>query len=437
VIYPTARAIALAALGAPIALLIGVFAPHLWTLGVAWLIVSFALVLIDSRLGADRTALELSLTAPALLAVGTTGEALVQAAFGRRGAPAWVELALEANEKILIEPARRVARVAEGLGRARFALTTVRRGPGSLSQVWARWRGPLGLVWKQQRKQLDRALPITLNIQSVKDEAVRLYSRDALSGLRIQQDLGGGSEFHALSDFRAGMNRRTIDWKQSARHGELLAKEFRAERNHHVIMVLDTGRLMCEPLAGLPRIDHALNAALLLAYVSLKSGDRIGLFGFDARPNVTSGAMTGAGAFLEVQRLAALIDYSTQETNYTLALTQLAGQLARRSLLIVFTEFADLTSAEMMLENVGRLLEQHLVVFVVMRDEELERLERATPTNADDVSRAVVAAALLREREIVVERLRRLGVLIVETTADRVGPALLSRYLDLKQRDLL
>jgi uncharacterized protein (DUF58 family) len=436
-IYPTARAIALAVLGAPIAVVIGVFSPHLWTLGVAWLLVSFALVLIDARLGADRIALELSVTAPTLLAVGTSTDALVQAAFGRGGAPARVQLALEANDKIAVEPVRRLALVAEGIGRARFALTAGRRGRGMLVQVWARWRGPLGLVWKQQRYRLDRDLPVTLNIRAVKDEAVRLYSRDALSGQRIQQDLGGGSEFHALSDFRAGMNRRTIDWKQSARHGELLAKEFRAERNHHVIMVLDTGRLMCEPLAGLPRIDHALNAALLLTYVSLKSGDRVGLFGFDARPNVTSGAMAGVGAFNEIQRLAALIDYSTEETNYTLALTHLAGRLARRSLLIVFTEFADLTSAELMLENVGRLLEQHLVVFVVMRDEELERLERAAPASADDVSRAVVAAALLREREIVVERLRRLGVLIVEAAADRIGPALVSRYLDLKQRDLL
>jgi len=436
VIYPTVRAIGLAAIGMPLALLVGVFAPHLWILGPVWLALIFALVLADAMLGADRQRAELSLTAPGSLTAGVAGEALVQAAFAG-AAPPRLQLSLEANARIDIEPLRQAVEVAERLGRARFTLRPNRRGPGVMERIWARWQGPLGLVWKQKIEQLGRETPITLNIQAVKDEALRLFSRNALYGARVQIDLGSGSEFHALNEFHTGMDRRTIDWKQSARHGTLLAKEFRAERNHPVILALDTGRLMCQPLAGLPRIDHALNAALLLAYVSLKAGDRAGLYGFDARPNISSGPLSGPNAFAHIQRLAASVDYSTEETNYTLGLTQLSGQLSRRTLVVVFTDFADTTSAELMLDNVSRLLSQHLVIFVVMRDDELEDLQRQAPTNADDVSRAVVAAALLRERELVVTRLRRLGVQIVEAPADQIGPALLSRYLDLKRRDLL
>ena len=435
-IYPTARAIGLAAAGAPVALLIGLFAPGLWLIGPGWIALVFALVLVDAALGADRNRASLSLTAPASLAAGGRGDALVQLAFVG-AAPATVELALEANGRIAVEPARRRAKVAERLARTGFRLTPVRRGPGVLQRLWARWRGPLGLVWKQKVEPLDRPLPVTLNTQAVKDEAMKLFSRDALNGPRVQFDLGGGSEFHALSEFRPGMDRRSIDWKQSARHNQLLAREFHIERNHPVILVVDTGRLMCEPLAGLPKIDHALNAALILAYVGLKSGDRVGLFAFDARPHVASGALSGPGAFALIQRLAAQIDYSVAETNFTLGLTQLAGSLGRRSLLVVFTDFADTTSAELMLENVGRLMGQHLVLFVVMRDDELEALTRKAPDEAADVSRAVVAQALLREREVVIERLRRMGVQILEAPAGRIGPALLARYLDLKRRDLL
>ena len=104
---------------------------------------------------------------------------------------------------------------------------------------------------------------------------------------------------------------------------------------------------------------------------------------------------------------------------------------------MVFTDIADSTSAELMLENVGRLLRQHLVLFVMMRDAELEAIERKAPRSPDDVSRAVVAASLMRERELVIGRLRRMGVEIVEAPADQVGPALLASYLDLKRRDLL
>jgi len=437
VIYPTARAIALAAIGAPLALLLGVMAPKLWLLGPAWLALIFALVLSDALMGADRRSAEISLTAPGSLGTGVPAEALVQIAFASGPAPLRAQLAIATNGRIEAAPPRATVAVDGRIARAAFRLTPLRRGMGEVEQLWARWQGPLGLAWKQLLDPVAREIPVTPNIQGVKDEAIRLFSRNALYGARIQRDLGEGSEFHALNEFRAGMDRRTIDWKQSARHVTLLAKEFRAERNHPIVLALDTGRLMCEPLAGLPRIDHAINAALILAFVSLKAGDRAGLYAFDARPRLSTGALSGPGAFGHLQRLAAAVDYSTEETNYTLGLTELSGQLSRRTLVVVFTDFADTTSAELMLENVARLLAQHLVIFVVMRDDELEDLARLEPTVADDVSRAVVAGALLRERDLVVAKLKRLGVQVVEAPADRIGPALIDRYLDLKRRDLL
>ncbi|HLI66187.1 MAG TPA: DUF58 domain-containing protein [Caulobacteraceae bacterium] len=436
-IYPTVRAIALAMVGAPLALILGVLAPKLWLLGPAWLALVFALVLADALLGADRRRAEISLTAPGAIAAGRSAEGLLQLTFARGATPARVQLALQANARIEATPARQTVRVAERMARARFVLRPNRRGRGQIEALWARWQGPFGLVWKQKVDPIAREVAITLNIQSVKDEAIRLFSRNALYGTRIQFDLGSGSEFHALNAFQPGMDRRTIDWKQSARHSTLLAKEFRAERNHPIILAIDTGRLMCEPLAGLPRVDHALNAALILAYVSLKAGDRAGLFAFDARPHVSTGPLSGPSAFAHIQRLATAIDYSTEEANFTLGLTELAGQLSRRTLVVVFTDFADTTSAELMLDNVARLLAEHLVIFVVMRDDELEDLARQEPVTPEDVSRAVVAQALLRERDLVVARLRRLGVQIVEAPAERIGPALLDRYLDLKRRDLL
>jgi uncharacterized protein (DUF58 family) len=436
-IYPTASAILLMVLGAPLALGLALVAPRLWLLGPAWMAMVAALLFLDALLAPGRRAMQLTLTGPGSLASGATQGALFHAVFPSGVAPRAVEFAVDLNERLEASPVSGRARVHERQAGLRFDLTALRRGEGVVRRVSARWRGPLGLMWKQRDDLLEQVIPVTLDIAGVKEEALRLFSRDASIGHRLQLDLGGGSEFHALTDFRPGMNRRAIDWKQSARHGALLAKEFHVERNHHIVAALDTGRLMSQPLLGRPRLDHALNATLLLAYVGLKMGDKVGLFGFDARPNVSSGVTSGPKAFSALQRLASGIDYSTEETNYTLGLTQLSGQLSRRSLIVVFTDIADSTSAELMLENVSRLLRQHLVLFVMMRDAELEAIERKPPETADDVSRAVVAAALMRERDLVVGRLRRMGVEIVEAPADQVGPALLASYLDLKRRDLL
>jgi uncharacterized protein (DUF58 family) len=437
VIYPTRRAIVISLAGAPVALALGTLRPGFWLIGVVWAGVALLLLLADAALGADRRRVQALLDPPHGLAVGTSREIVAGVIFPTGSAPAFVEARLETGDRIAVAPARARAEVKDRAVGAAFRLEPVRRGMGELQRLWLRWTGPLGLVWKQTAIRLDIAEPILLDIASVKQEAIRLFARDAPFGAKSQLDTGEGSEYHALRDFQAGMDMRTIDWRRSARHGALLAKEFRTERNHHVVFAVDCGRLMSQPLAGLPRIDRALNAALLLAFVALKMGDLAGLYSFDERPRLSTGVVSGASAFPLLQRQAAQVDYSSAETNFTLGLTQLSAELQRRSLVVVFTDFADSTSAELMVENVARLLRRHLVLFMAFRDEELEGLVRAEPESPDDVSRAVIAATLLREREVVIGRLRRMGVQVVEAAADRVGPELLNAYLELKRKELL
>ena len=435
-IYPSRQAILLMAAGAPISLALGAVAPALWLAGVGWILAVAALMLFDALAGGRIGRMSLGVTAPTRLSINGSGEAVLAATFAGT-APARVEFALECDAQIAVSPARSAQAVRDGVAEAPFALAPLRRGEAEVVEIWARWPGPLGLIWKQAAEAPGLGVLVTPDIEGIKHEAVRLFSRDALHGLKTQLDAGEGAEFHALRDFQAGMDTRTIDWKQSARHGQLLAKEYRAERNNPIVLAIDSGRSMCEPVDGLARIDWALNAALLLAYVSLKLGDRAGLYHFDARPGALSGPVSGVRAFSALQRAAGRIDYSTEEANYTLGLSSLGDRLDRRSLVVVFTEFTDPTSAELMIENVGRLLNRHLVVFVAMRDEELEALVRAAPESPDDVSRAVIAQTLLRERDQVTARLRRLGVEIVESPARAIGPALLDRYLEIKRRSRL
>ena len=436
-IYPTLRAVVIAALGAPVALVVGLLASDYWLAAPAWLALLASVVLLDAAAAAwNGRGLTVSLRAPAAIGAGAFADAGIDLAFtGRPGAR--VELALDADERLQVTPDRFRALVEDRRVHAEVRLTPRRRGQGDLKTLWVRWSGPLGLVWAQQRRGLNHTAALTPDIAGVQAEAMRLFARDALFGVKAQIDTGEGAEYHALKDFQPGMDRRSVDWKQTARHGRLLSKEYRTERNHHILLALDTGRTMCEPLAGLPRVDRAINAALTLAFVSLKLGDRVGLFGFDAEPRLATGITAGVGSFPLIQRLAASLDYSDQETNYTLGLSQLAGSLERRSLIVVFTEFADPTSAELLVENAARLTRRHLVLFVVMRDEEMETIAQSEPVESADVSRAVTAAAILRERDLVIARLQRTGALIVDAPANAVGPKLLNAYLDLKRRDLL
>lgn len=426
------------AAGVPVALLCGVLTPQGWLAAPVWIVILIALTGLDAAIAGSRGALKLDPLEPVHAAVGRPGSAQLSVRFAGRGpTPRRVEAVVSADERLGLTDATQASSLGERMARFVFAFTPERRGTVNLETLWVRWIGPFGLAAKQKTFVLDLPVSVLTDIQLVHDQALRLFARDAVFGVKSQIQLGEGSEFQALSDYRPGIDPRAIDWKQSARHASLLAKEFRTERNHNVIMAIDCGRVACEPVGGMPRVDRFIHAALLLSYACLRSGDRAGLFAFDNVARADTGPLSGVNALRTIQSVAGKIDYSTHETNYTLSLSILTGKLKRRSLVVVFTEFADSTSAELMVESLARLLRRHLVLFVVLRDEELESLIAAEPVEAEDVARAVVANSLLREREVVLSRLRRMGAHIVEAPADRVGPDVLNAYLDMKRRDLL
>lgn len=435
-IYPTTRSVLLAAFGAPLGLALGLGGGRLWLLGLVWLAAVLGGTLADAALGADRRKLQVDITAGPSLFLGHRAPVQVDLAF-KGAAPGKVELALETNARLIPWPGRQTCLVRGRASRARFELEPLRRGEGRLESLWLRWKGPLGLAFKQRREVCGLAMPVALDIPRVKAEAARLVSSSPLFGEHLQFDLGGATEFHALVDYQPGMERRNIDWKQSARHRLLLAKAFEAERNHHIVLAIDSGRQMCEPVAGVPRIDRVLEASLLLAFGALKAGDRVGLYAFDEKPRLWSGTLAGNGAFPQLQKLAARIDYETAETNYTLGLVQLSANLKRRSLVVIFSEFTDSTTAELMVEHIARLQRTHMVLFVVIHDAELQSLERAAPARPEDVTKAVLAGAMSHERQAVLRRLARMGVEILQTDVQGLGPSLLGRYIAIKQRNLL
>ena len=190
---------------------------------------------------------------------------------------------------------------------------------------------------------------------------------------------------------------------------------------------------MCEPVDGGPRIDRGVSAALATAYVALKGGDRVALYGFAARPEVMTPFVTDARAFYRLQRAAAELDYHAQEPNFTLALAPLASRLQRRSLIVVFSDFSDPTSAELMVESIGRLTARHLVLFVTIEDAELSAMALAPPADTQTVAMTVFAGSLLRHRALVTRRLRQMGVDVIEAPYDRIGTRLIDAYLAIKR----
>lgn len=437
-VYPSLRGGLLIAAGAPLAILLTAFAPGLWALGPAWSAAVLLLAVLDSLI-AGR-ARDIRLIVPASSELGQNVQIGVEAALTSRVPIRRAEASIAVASRIV--PGGRgfsVLTADRGAGHVRgaLALSPVRRGTLVIETLWVRWQGPLGLGWRQERRASGESTAILPDIAAVRAPALQLFIRDAVYGILARPIRGEGSEFEALVEYQPGFDRRAIDWKSSARHSKLLAREYDTERNNQIVFALDSGSDMCEPVAGLPRIDRAVSAALLTSYVALKAGDQVRLFSFAARPERATPFVSGSRNFFRLQSEAAGIDYRFEESNYTLALSTLAAQLQRRSLIVVFTDFTDPTSAELMLESVGRLIDRHLLLFVAMEDEELLGIVDQPPETSESVAQSVAAASLLAQRRLVITRLRHLGVEVIEGRHDEIGTRLMNAYLKIKRRGQL
>ena len=313
----------------------------------------------------------------------------------------------------------------------------VRRGVWSFERLWLCWTSRLRLLEFVPRLTIGAEIRVVPNIRLVQSGQITTTVTSTLYGVKENRAIGEGSEFQQLRDFVPGMDIKTIDWKRSARRRSLVAKELRAERNHHVIVALDNGYLMREEIGGLPKIDHAVTAALATAWAASIGGDLVGHYSYDVRPRTFSAPAPGRTAFARLRSWTAELDYVSRETNHTLALTELNARTPKRSLIIIFTDFVDTTSAELLVENIGILAKRHLLIFVAIRDPDLETLVETAPDDIDGAAALVAANQALNERRLVFERLSRMGVTIVDAKPDAITSRLISAYLEIKARELI
>ena len=312
-----------------------------------------------------------------------------------------------------------------------------RRGHFALEELAVMRRSRLGLLDMVARYACPTRLVVVPNVRAITSGEIDVQIATEAFGSRAALTRGEGSEFHQLRDFVSGMDSRTIDYKRSARHGVLVAREMRAEKNHNIVLALDNGHLMREEIAGLPKIDHMINAALALGWAGIQGGDLVGLYAFDARPRLYLPPNGGRHAFAQLRARAAELSYRAIETNHTLAMTHLGQRLSRRCLVVVFSDFVDTTTAELLVENVEVLNRRHVVVFVSVRDPLLQGYQRRAAANLGEVAAAVAASGLERERRLVLEKLARLGVFVVDTDPGGITARLVSTYLTIKARELI
>lgn len=325
-----------------------------------------------------------------------------------------------------------------GRSHAATELHPTRRGRFELSEVVVRVEGPLGLVFRQQR----RCLPTVVRVHPPfhrRDEAELLIRRARILevGMRSARGTGGGTEFEQLREYTLDDELRRVDWAATARTGRTIVRTYRPERNQNVVVLLDNGRLMAARVAGVPRIEHAMDAAIMLGHVATRLGDRVGLVAFDSVVRAIVPLGRGATQIGKLTGAMYALEPVLAESDYLGAFGVMSASFRRRSLIVVLSDLAEQVVSQSLAPALPLLVRHHLVIIAAVQDPALRRWSTEAPAEPDDAYRSAAAVAALAERDRTVATLRSLGATVLDLPPGELAGGLTDSYLRIKSRGRL
>jgi uncharacterized protein (DUF58 family) len=268
-------------------------------------------------------------------------------------------------------------------------------------------------------------------------EGLTMARPQAEAGLARLRRLGEGREVDALRAYRPGDDVRQVDWKASARRGELVSREYTPEKNQVVLLLLDCGRQMVVREGARTRLDLAIDAALRLARASLDKGDAVGLVAFGTQVHAFVPPQKGRAHLKRLLDACVPLQPELEEADYALAFDLVQRRQLRRALICVFGDVGDEDTSRVLLSRLLALRPRHLPLLVALLDAELDRLARTTPATPDEAFAQAAAQRLLDERARALGHLQHAGAQVVSVRSDALRAAALNAYLRIKARGLL
>lgn len=315
----------------------------------------------------------------------------------------------------------------------RTAFRPARRGRFLIERVQVRVEGPLGLCARQRTRLLPHTLRVYPPFRSRDEAELRINKARILEvGLRSAQGRGGGTEFDQLREYSVDDEFRRIDWRATARAGKAIVRTYRAERNQTVITLLDNGRVMAGRVADVPRVEHAMDAVMMLTHVATRLGDRAGLVAFDASVRAVVPPSHGRAQLGRVTEAMYELEPALLESDYRSAFAETLARFRRRAMLVVLTDLVEQAVGENLLPALPLIARNHLVVVGSVQDPDVLRWATSSPEDAMGAYRKAAAVQALDERRRTVARLRGLGATVVDAPPGKLASQLADAYLRVK-----
>lgn len=319
-----------------------------------------------------------------------------------------------------------------------YGLTPPKRGRFEFGAIAVRFLSRLNLVWCETKIGTAEIVKVYPNMRRAREAELKaLGARSLVASHRKTSWRGEGREFESMRDYVRGDELRHISWTATARRGKLTTRQYQIERDQTILIALDSGRLMTARIEQESKLDSAVHAALALISAAGRAGDNSGLMVFGRRIKTFLPPSRGREHIDAALEALHAVEPEMIEPSYSRAMEFVAANSKRRSLVVLLTDLVDEEGSRELLTSLRLLRPRHLPLVVTIADRDLKGVVGLAPDTVSDLFTQSVAEEIIHHREAALRLVESQGGLALDVTAAALAPALLEKYLQVKERGLL
>lgn len=317
----------------------------------------------------------------------------------------------------------------------KYTLIPNHRGSYQFGSINYRYSSPLGLVKKQKKHKSAEEIKVYPSLLDVrKYELTHKRSHLIETGIKRSFLRGQGTDFESLREYVPDDDIRWIDWKNTAKYDRPISKNYQTERVQNLLLLIDAGRMMATRIGSLTKLDHAVNASLILGYIATHQGDRVGILPFS---DEIISFLPPTKQLNHIMEALYPIEAKLCEPNYRGVRRFISLNHRKRSLIVVFTDLSDTQSSSSLFSCISALSRHHLTLVVALNDPQLIETAQLIPPDSLAAYEKGVANSILLEREQILSRLLKKGALTLDVSVERLSVAVINKYLEVKSKHRL
>ncbi|WP_394297362.1 DUF58 domain-containing protein [Muricauda sp. MAR_2010_75] len=319
-----------------------------------------------------------------------------------------------------------------------YQLRPTERGVYSFGSLNIFAVSPIGLLAKKYLFDQAQEVPVYPSfLQLQKYDLIAFTNRLHEYGLKKIRRIGHTMEFEQIKDYVLGDDIRNINWKATAKRGQLMVNQYQDEKSQPIYSVIDKGRVMKMPFNGLSLLDYAINATLVISNIALKKQDKAGMFSFSNKiENRVVAERRSAQMNLILETLYNL-DTNFIESDFSRLYIDVKRNLNQRSLLLLYTNFETLDALHRQLPYLVAMAKQHLLVVIFFENTELNEFANQKANTVHQIFEQTIAEKFIYEKRLIVNELRKHGIQTILTKPEDLTINTINKYLEIKARGLI